>query len=385
MDETIVAWRPGATATGGLPNITHCPRKPKDLGTELRDAATLKEKVMVYLQIVKTPTSMRKLKYFGDTSSLPNGAPIGVAASEVLRTCEAVFGDRRDKPADAPNDQVVGDAWFGSLLTVIELFIRLGIYGTFVIKGGTKLFPKKQLLHLLRARFLFAAGNWVVMSATIAGVPVMAIAYGWSAKGVSFWVTTIGDCGNPQSYTLRYQNAQQEAESKEIPRPHILAHAHDALSPLHRRAEPAAPRQARHLRHVGHREPVVPADDRPARHLLYRSKSGVRRQKAAGGGGQHGQLFADLVLKNMDRLCQRFTFPPAAAAVPAGRGPLINAQMNNGTGWVTAIKTGTNATVQQRPCHVCKRHYVNAVHTGHACPKCSMPPCRHDWSKHVAD
>ena len=103
------------------------------------------------------------------------------------------------------------------------------------------------------------------------------------------------------------------------------------------------------------------------------------------GASTDPKLFADLVLKNMDRLCQRFTCLPAAAALPAGHGPLIKTQMNNGTEWVTAIKTGSNATVQQRPCHVCKRHYVKAVYTGHACPKCNVPLCKLDWSDHDTD
>ena len=37
MDESMSAWRPKTTKTGGLPNITFEPRKPKPLGTMLKN------------------------------------------------------------------------------------------------------------------------------------------------------------------------------------------------------------------------------------------------------------------------------------------------------------------------------------------------------------
>ena len=39
LDETMLAWLPHHALTGGLPNTTHCKRKPKPHGTEIRDAA----------------------------------------------------------------------------------------------------------------------------------------------------------------------------------------------------------------------------------------------------------------------------------------------------------------------------------------------------------
>ena len=51
MDELMSAWRPRKTKTGGLPNITHIPRKPESLGTEFKCSACTLSKVMMNLEI----------------------------------------------------------------------------------------------------------------------------------------------------------------------------------------------------------------------------------------------------------------------------------------------------------------------------------------------
>ena len=39
VDESMSAYRPRTTATGGLPNISYVARKPKPLGTEFKNCA----------------------------------------------------------------------------------------------------------------------------------------------------------------------------------------------------------------------------------------------------------------------------------------------------------------------------------------------------------
>ena len=36
LDESMSGWRPKTSKTGGLPNISHEPRKPVDLGTMMK-------------------------------------------------------------------------------------------------------------------------------------------------------------------------------------------------------------------------------------------------------------------------------------------------------------------------------------------------------------
>lgn len=58
-DESMSAWRPRTTATGGLPNITFLVRKPEPLGTEFKDVCDGTHGVMLYLEIQEGRDGMR--------------------------------------------------------------------------------------------------------------------------------------------------------------------------------------------------------------------------------------------------------------------------------------------------------------------------------------
>ena len=63
IDELMSAWRPRTTATGGLPNITHIPRKPKPLGTEFKCVACSQTGCMLYLEIQRGKDGMKNLEH----------------------------------------------------------------------------------------------------------------------------------------------------------------------------------------------------------------------------------------------------------------------------------------------------------------------------------
>ena len=81
LDESMIGWKPKTSATGNLPNITHEPRKPKDLGTMFRncceclsgstvnhDSVAMPEKqnqksIMVSNLISKKPMQMKKKQF----------------------------------------------------------------------------------------------------------------------------------------------------------------------------------------------------------------------------------------------------------------------------------------------------------------------------------
>jgi hypothetical protein len=125
LDESMIGWRPKSSKTGGLPNITFEPRKPKSLGTMLRNGADPTSGVILFHLIVKSPDFMSQLKYFNELSSLPDGAKIGCSTSECLREAEAVLGPRPPAPLSTipTDDEIVrfvgGDAWFGSVMTCV--------------------------------------------------------------------------------------------------------------------------------------------------------------------------------------------------------------------------------------------------------------------------
>ncbi len=83
---------------------------------------------------------------------------------------------------------VGGDAWFGSIISCMELKRRLGINLSFIVKGNTNYCPMKVLHAIHIARYPDkAAGKWVVMKATIAKVDLYIMAYGWSNRGIVYF------------------------------------------------------------------------------------------------------------------------------------------------------------------------------------------------------
>ncbi|KAG7363187.1 hypothetical protein IV203_026547 [Nitzschia inconspicua] len=76
------------------------------------------------------------------------------------------------------------------------------------------------------------AGHWVTMTTTISGVPLIAVVYAWSQKGVSFFISTCGSTEvSPVKYESRFETASGAMSFKLINRPE-LAHFHYEFLPL---------------------------------------------------------------------------------------------------------------------------------------------------------
>jgi hypothetical protein len=163
-------------------------------------------------------------KYHGLDSSLPTvGTKIGTHTAEVLRQVEGAKVPR--------GGWVGGDAWFGSVMTAVEVFVRLGVYSTFILKNNNALFPNRALLAVLVARFGDRpAGHWVVFRATIGGAKLFAMVYAWSQKGVSYFVSTCGRTDpHPIKYQSNFENDVGAVSYKEIDRPWIAHFLYDYL------------------------------------------------------------------------------------------------------------------------------------------------------------
>jgi hypothetical protein len=68
------------------------------------------------------------------------------------------------------------------------------------------------------------------MSTTVAGVKLMAIAYAWSAKGTSFFITTIGSTEvADEMYTTSFEDDYGVVGTVDIPRPSICSFLYKML------------------------------------------------------------------------------------------------------------------------------------------------------------
>ena len=226
MDESMSAWRPKTSATGGLPNITFEPRKPKPLGTMFKNGVEATTGIMVTQDVVEGSAAQSDKKYVGDLSSLPKKEPIMAHVAETLRQCESANL--------ASGGWVGGDAWFGSIPCVVELKNKLNVYSTFIIKQNVQYCPLDIIKRILQSRNTKGnrAGRHVVMKANISGVDLFLLAYAWSNKRAAYIVSS---CGTTVTHEIPYRSHFTDdygnVTFKEIPRPSI-AHFYFELCPL---------------------------------------------------------------------------------------------------------------------------------------------------------
>lgn len=79
-------------------------------------------------------------------TSVPGVTNIPVHTAEVLRQCK--YSGLKE------GGWIGGDAWFGSVVSAVELKLRLNVYSTFVVKGNKHMFPMEVLHRLLVARHM---------------------------------------------------------------------------------------------------------------------------------------------------------------------------------------------------------------------------------------
>ena len=122
-------WRPKTSKLGGLPNYTYEARKPVPLGTMLRNSVECVSGCLVFQDIVQLPELQARKEYYGEVSSLPGMEEVKATPAEVLRQVE---GSGLEK-----GGWVGGDAWFGSVMSCVEVYKRFGVHSTFVVKNNT--------------------------------------------------------------------------------------------------------------------------------------------------------------------------------------------------------------------------------------------------------
>ena len=223
LDESMSAWRPKTSKMGGLPHITHEPRKPKPLGTMIRNGAECTTGIFAHHDIVEGVDTQRLKKYLIDPddeskpckSHLPKGEPILDHVAECLRQVEGA--------KVPPGGWTGGDAFFGSINSCVELKRQKGIFSTFIVKQNLQYFPMEELKAVLLARYgTHPAGHWVVMKSTISEVDIFVMAYAWSNKGISYFVSSCGTTiRHERNYMSKFEDEMGCVQAKELARPQV--------------------------------------------------------------------------------------------------------------------------------------------------------------------
>jgi hypothetical protein len=212
-DETMCAWKPRKNKTGGLPNISFIFRKPEPLGTEFKSACCPTTGIMLFLEIQRGKTEMRKWSAKFDD--------IGATASCTVRAAEYIANTGQEEQHHRPN-LFLGDSWFASVKTASEIK-KLGHEFCGPVKTSHSLFPKTQLEEKLKH---WPGGTYLVMKATTsAGVDLLAIGYKYNSTKVLTFVAT-RDAGSTlpgTPYRARFVDDYQNSLSRPVQRPEVIS------------------------------------------------------------------------------------------------------------------------------------------------------------------
>ena len=212
VDESVFEWRGrGDYDTRGLPHVSKIARKPKGVGLELKNALCVLSGVMIRYEMLEGKAAMANRKYCEPG--------INATTATTLRLIEPWFNKGR---------HVVGDSWFGSVQTAVELW-KKGCWFTGMIKNAHREFPKNYIQKLEftdNSRW----GDTVTLTARKDGCAV--IAHGWNEPGKpnkprkalvsTCGVTTDADPSKRKRSILNPETAEMEDRILEVPQTHLI-------------------------------------------------------------------------------------------------------------------------------------------------------------------
>jgi hypothetical protein len=178
---------------------------------------------LVVQDVVQNPEQQALKSYYATQSTLPDDSDITAHTAEVLWLVEGA--------SITKSDWVGGDSWFGSTATAVEVMNKFGVHSSWIIKQNQQWFPMKPLYAVLKARIKDRpAGHWVTFQATISGVPLNAMAYAWSQRGISYVLSTCGSTKPAEKMYMSYfEDDYGNVGSKEINRPELAHLLYDYL------------------------------------------------------------------------------------------------------------------------------------------------------------
>ena len=272
--------------------------------------------------------------------------------------------------------------------------------GWFIIKNNSTAFPKEALHSILVARHgKRPAGHWVVMTTSIAGVDLTAIACAWSQNGVSYFVTT---CGSTKPHEIKHQSKFEDrwgnTQVREIDRPAIchflceylpLIDEHNKQRPSPLQLEKRWLTKNCWFRLVTTLVGMSVVDI----HRIYRHHQiQIKKRPYAEVDNVRVTKFTDLICCALVPWPEKSRGRKTAAVAPAGGSILerIRDDQGNTTREVTdkqrarGKSTGNSVT---RPCFICRRYIdqkTDATYqrtTSFWCKHCNMPLCSADRTK----
>jgi len=326
---------------------------------------------MAWQDVAQDSEVQKQKKWATAWSCLPGRRKINVSTAEVLRQAEGGFGL---EGKSAEKRWLGGDAWFGGVESCCMLQKKLGVESTFIVKNNSYLYPKHWLGKILRSRHGDRpAGNWVSMTAEIAGVKLLAICYAWSKKGFSYFITTVGTAAaGEESYTTYFEDDNGVVASRDIPRPSICSYLYQKL--------PCIDEHNRQRQNLLGLERCWPTDScwfRLLTTLLGQCVVDYHRVCKV----KFAAMYADVSVRQFSyMLVGKIQLSVVAENAATRDGANIQARSPKRgkpvNGFVLTPPT------KQATCFVCRRYYGKSyVYTSYHCAKCGEPVCNVDRTK----
>lgn len=210
VDESMSAWRPRTTVTGGLPNLSFIARKPEPLGTEFKNSACPVLGVIRHLEIQRGKEGMRHQDH---------NATLGATTGCTIRLLE------RSIPEDERTERfcIQGDSWFGSIATCSNVAKR-NHEGVFQIKQYKTLFPMEFIAESLKDA---PGGVHISLSGRHAatGANLIAVGYRYSRKTILNFIATENaanlESGDP--YQMKYSDIFGNVQTRNVDRPDMVS------------------------------------------------------------------------------------------------------------------------------------------------------------------
>ena len=167
VDESMFAWYGKGDRPGGLPRVIKIKRKPKGVGCEAKTIADALSGIMIGIELNEGKEQNARKRWHSTH---------GATMSTTLRLTQPWHGSGRI---------VVGDSWFSSVKTAVQLRKRdLHFIGP--VKTAHRTYP----LAALKRRCPADRGSWIAATATDEDVDLIAL--GWQDRCVH---TVVGTCG----------------------------------------------------------------------------------------------------------------------------------------------------------------------------------------------